>query len=223
MTTVRIAYDERRIPPGPMPDHFPTHVIVLADDAGRRDLPIWLLGRDSHRFSLFEPPQAHQERAGTGQARDGLDKWMLGGSFTESAIESHWQDYSCAAEHGIAVLSSAVPQPEGFALLAQDMYADDYRDAVVVFSGQVRTEGAAGRAGLCLWVRRVQDIGRPMTEEGALGNPDNHIVMVGNRDWTRHQITVRIPGDASIGGFGIFLAGPGRIELRDAELTRATT
>ena len=70
MTTVRIARAERRIPPGPVPDRFPTHVIVLADDAGRRDLPIWLLGRDSHRFwSLFEPEAADQERAGTTQAR----------------------------------------------------------------------------------------------------------------------------------------------------------
>jgi RNA polymerase sigma factor (sigma-70 family) len=333
MTTVRIARAERRIPPGPVPDRFPTHVIVLADDAGRRDLPIWLLGRDSHRFGhLFDPSEAGQERAGTGQARssdeltdqllraagtrvagvhldelgpdvtvarielacpagtrhvtarlpdglavaitagapirvadsvmdrlavpmeasgsglppeqtvqglslehrpryeprnmafaDGLDGWTLGGSFTENAIESHWQDYSCTAEHGIAALFSAVPQPEGFALLAQDMYADDYRDAVVVFSGQVRTEDPAGRAGLCLWVRRVRDIRRRWAEEGALGNPDNHIVMAGNRDWTRHQITVRIPGDASVVGFGIFLADPGRIELRDAELTRTTT
>ena len=32
-------------------DRFPTHVMVLADDGGRRDLPIWLLGRDSHRFA----------------------------------------------------------------------------------------------------------------------------------------------------------------------------
>jgi RNA polymerase sigma factor (sigma-70 family) len=55
MTTVRIARAERRIPPGPVPDRFPTHVIVLADDAGGRELPIWLLGRDSHRFSLFDP------------------------------------------------------------------------------------------------------------------------------------------------------------------------
>jgi len=153
---------------------------------------------------------------------DGLDRWMLGGSFTENAVESHWQDYSCAAEHGAAVLSSAVPQPEGFAFLAQEMYADDYRDALVVFSGQIRTEDAADRAGLCLWVRRERDIRRPMTEEAAVGNPDNHIVMAGNRDWTRPQITVRIPGDASIVGFGIFLAGPGRIELRHAELIRAT-
>jgi len=154
---------------------------------------------------------------------DGLDRWMLGGSFTENAIESHWQDYSCAAEHGVAVLVSAVPQPEGYSLLAQEMYADDYRDAVIVFSGEVRTEDAAGRAGLVLWVRRVRDIRRPMTEEAALSNPDNHIVTAGSRDWTRHQITVRIPGDASIVGFGIFLAGPGQIELRDAELTRPTT
>ena len=51
MTTVRVARIERRIPPGPVPDRFPTHVMVLADDAGRRALPIWLLGRDSHRFA----------------------------------------------------------------------------------------------------------------------------------------------------------------------------
>ena len=51
---------------------------------------------------------------------------------------------------------------------------------------------------------------------------DTHIVMADNRDWIRHQITVRIPGDANIVGFGIFLVGPGRIELRDAELTRPT-
>ena len=331
MTTVRIVRAERRIPPGPVPDRFPTHVIVLADDAGGRDLPIWLLGRDSHRPS-FDPSTAGHERAGTAQAHtadeltdqllraagtrvtgvdidelgpevtvtrielagpagtrhvtarlpdglavaitagapirvadavmdrlavplgastsgpspeqtvqglsldhrpryeprnmafaDGLDRWMLGGSFTENAIESHWHDYSCAAEHGIAVLYSAVPQPEGFALLAQEMYADDYRDAVVVFSGQVRTEDAAGDAGLCLWVRRVRDIRGRWTEEAALGNPDNHIVVADNRGWTRHQITVRIPGDASVVGFGIFLAGPGRIELRDAELTRPAT
>ena len=64
MTTVRIAHAERRIPLGPVPDRFPTHVIVFADDAGHRDLPIWLLGRDSHRFSdLFEPPSAAEPSA----------------------------------------------------------------------------------------------------------------------------------------------------------------
>ena len=55
MTTVRVARIERRIPRGPVPDRFPTHVIVLADDAGHRDLPIWLLGGDSHRLDDPRP------------------------------------------------------------------------------------------------------------------------------------------------------------------------
>ena len=38
----------------------------------------------------------------------GLDGWRLGGSFMENATESHWQDYSSAAEDGVAVLSAAV-------------------------------------------------------------------------------------------------------------------
>ena len=212
MTTVRVARIERRIPPGPVPDRFPTHVMVLADDAGRRDLPIWLLGRDSHRFAddarsgpspdeltdrllraagarvtavdvdelgpevtvarielatpagpehvtarlldglaaaitsgapirvadavmdrLAVPAGTRDQTgagAGTGQpgpmpertARDlrldlrpryeprnltfaaGLDHWVLGGSFTENALQSHWDDYQAAADHGTAVL-----------------------------------------------------------------------------------------------------------------------
>ncbi|HEX6526846.1 MAG TPA: bifunctional nuclease domain-containing protein [Streptosporangiaceae bacterium] len=215
MTNVRLARIERRIPRGPVPDRFPTHVMVLADDAGHRDLPIWLLGADSHRFDDPRPgadeltdrllhaagarvtavdidelgPEVSAARielatpagtehvavrlvdglimavttaapirvadavmdrlavpAGAGSgvpgragptpeqtARDltidqrpryeprnldfaaGLAGWGLGGSFNESALQSHWQDYSAAAEESTAVLSSTVPQPEGFA------------------------------------------------------------------------------------------------------------
>ena len=64
MTTVRITRMESRIPPGPVPDSSPTHVIVLADNEGRRELPVWLLGGDSHRFvDLFEPPDPVTGRA----------------------------------------------------------------------------------------------------------------------------------------------------------------
>ena len=51
MTAVRVARVERRIPPGPVPDRWPTHVIVLADDAGHRELPVWLLGPEGVRIS----------------------------------------------------------------------------------------------------------------------------------------------------------------------------
>ena len=160
---------------------------------------------------------------------DGLDRWLLGGSFAEHASESHWHDYACAAGHGTAVLSSAVPRPEGFAFLAQEMFADDYLGATVVFRGQLRTDAAAGRAGLFLRVRTGRDTGAgrdirgPMTEDAVLADPGNRIVAVtGARDWAVHEVTARIPGDCTTVVFGVFLAAPGRIELRAAELTRAT-
>jgi RNA polymerase sigma factor (sigma-70 family) len=320
MTTVRVARIERRIPRGPVPDRFPTHVIVLADDAGRRHLPIWLLGGDSHRFAddpAYGPsPDELTERllhavgarvtavdvdelgpevtvarielatpAGTEHvttrlveglamaltsgapvrvadavmdrlaapaaaspagpipeqtARDlsidqrpryeprnmafaaGLAGWGLGGSFNQNAIESHWQDYSGVAEDGVAVLSAAVPQPEGFAFLAQQIYADDYRGTDVVFRGQVRVPPEAGRAGLFLRIRKPVDALGQLTQAAALADPANHIVTVEDRrDWTTCEVAAQIPAETESILFGMFLAGPGRIELRDPELTLA--
>ena len=321
MTTVRVARIERRIPPGPVPDRFPTHIMVLADDAGRRDLPIWLLGRDSHRFAddarsgpspdeltgrllhaagtrvtavdvdelgpevtvarielatpagpehvtarlldglavaitsgapiriadavmdrMAVPAGTGPAGAGTGQssgpmpertARDlrldqrpryeprnltfaaGLDHWVLGGSFTENALQSVWDDYQAAADHGTAMLSAAVPQPEGFAWLAQEIFADDYRGATVTFRGQFRAPAGAGRAGLFLRVMKPRDLRGPFTAQAALADPANHIVTFeGPGDWTTHEVTAPVPDDANTVAFGVFLVGPGRIELR---------
>lgn len=319
MTTVRVARIERRIPRGPLPVSFPTHVVVLTDDAGHRDLPIWLLGGDSSRFDdpLSRPspdeltdrllhaagarvtavdvdelgPEVTAARielatpagtehvtirlvdglamavttaapvrvadavmdrlavpAGTSQAGPapeqtarvlavgqrpryeprnmafaaGLDGWWLSGSFLQNAIESHWRDYSAAAEDGIAVLSAAVLRPEGFAFLAQELYADDYRGAEVVFRARVRVPPDAGRAGLFLRVRGPEDGGVPLTEAAALADPANHLVTVEDRgDWTPREVAARIPADTNTIVFGVFLAGPGQIELRGPELTGA--
>lgn len=338
MTAVRIASVERRVPPGPLPDSVPTDAVVLADDTGRRQLPIWLMARDGDRLSSVvarEHPASVAARtadeltarllravgasvtgvdidelgpgltaarigvaspAGTRhitarlgdglavaatahapirvsdtvmaqlavpegtsvpgplpaptarvlhlgdrpryeprnmQFAAGLDRWLLGGSFTEHTSESHWHDYTCAAGQGTATLSAAVPQPEGFAFLAQGMFADDYLDAVITFRGHIRIsraddEKAAGRAGLFLRIERGRDIGSgrsirgPLTEDAVLADPNNHIVTatIGG-DWTRHEVTARVPGDCTTVMFGVFLAGAGRVELRDAELARA--
>ena len=42
----------------------------------------------------------------------------------------------------------------------------------------------------------------------------------GTRDWTRYQITGRVPADAEHMGFELTLAGPGSVWLRNAELAR---
>jgi hypothetical protein len=147
---------------------------------------------------------------------------VLGGSFTKNTLQSHWQDYSAAADHGSAMLSAAVPQPDGFAWLAQEIFADDYRGTTVTFRGQFRTPDTTGRAGLFLRVMQPQDARRPFTAEAALADPANHVVTLeGRGDWTTHAVTTPIPDETNTLAFGVFLAGPGQIELRNPELTRA--
>jgi len=329
MTTVRVARFESRIPPGPSPIGFPSDVLILADDTGRRELPVWT--QDRRRLApLLAPRAADRERAETvdeftvrllraagarvtgvdvdelgpevtaarialagpaetrhvtarvedgltvavaagapvrvadpvmdrlaiplpddggpvplpepaaalavlsshGRPRyeprnmtfaDGLDHWLLGGSFTGHPSHSRWQDYACAAESGLGVLSATVPRPAGFAFLGQEIYADDYLGATVTLGTEVRVRdaGEAGRAGLFLRMVRGADVRQPQTERAAVSDPDNTLVTVpGERDWTAHRVAARVPADTSSIVFGVFLAGGGRIELRRPELTR---
>ena len=94
------------------------------------------------------------------------------------------------------MLSAAVPQPEGFAWLAQEIFADDYRGTTVTFRGQFRTPEGTGRAGLFLRVMQPQDVRGPVTAEAALADPANHIVTLeGPGDWTTQEVTAPIPDD----------------------------
>jgi hypothetical protein len=138
---------------------------------------------------------------------DGLDRWELAGSFL-AAGPPHWQDYSCTAGDRSAVLAAAVPDPSGFAVLIQEIYAEDYLGRTVTFRGQLR---GAGRAGLQLAA------GRAVDSPGA--RPPEPVPV--SSDWTWHEVTVPVPGDAAVIRFGIWLAGRGRIELRGAELSPA--
>jgi hypothetical protein len=92
---------------------------------------------------------------------------------------------------------------------------------MVTFRGEFRVIGGAGQAGLFVRVMRPADLHRPMTAAQALADPANHVVTVeGHGEWTVYEVTANVPEDANTVGFGVFLAGPGRIELRDPELTR---
>ena len=149
--------------------------------------------------------------------RDGLDYWELAASFSGDG-QPAGQDYSCTAADQSAVLAATVPEPAGFAVLVQAIYADDYRGAAVTFRGQLRTAGLAGQAGLHLAVsgpRSESMATRPLLDHGS--SP----AAPGSSDWTWHEVTVPVPGEATAIWFGVSLAGHGRIELRGAELTPA--
>jgi len=151
---------------------------------------------------------------------DGLAGWLFGGSFTENVSDSHWRDYTCVVEGGIAVIRSAVPEPAGFAISVREVYADDYRGSEVVFRCEFRVP--EGRAGLFLRVNEGRPIRGPLTEQAAFADPDNNVTPVAKDPaWAHHQVSARVPADVDAVVFGIFLAGPGRIELRNPELRPA--
>jgi hypothetical protein len=147
---------------------------------------------------------------------DGLDWWGLAGS-SLAAGRPHWQDYSCASADGTAALASAVPEPSGFAVLFQEILAEDYLGQAVTFRGQLRSTSLAGQAGLHLAAGGpVEPPAAQLRDRGG-----SSLAGAGSSDWAWHEVTVAVPGDAGILRFGISLTGRGRVELRNADLSPA--
>jgi len=148
---------------------------------------------------------------------EGLDYWELADSFSDDG-QPAGQDYSCTAANQSAVLAATVPEPAGSAVLVQAIAAEDYRGRTVTFRGQLRATGMAGQAGLHLAVSGSRS--ESMATRPLLGHGSS-LTAPGSSDWTWHEVTVPVPGAAIVIRFGISLAGPGRIELRGAELSPA--
>jgi hypothetical protein len=147
---------------------------------------------------------------------DGLDRWDMAGSFL-AAGRPHGQDYSGTAADRSAVLSSAVGEPSGFAVLVQTVYADDYRGGAVTFRGELRTTDVADHAGLHLAAgRSVEPPGAHLRNRG-----DSSLTAPGSSDWAWHEVTIPVPGEADVIRFGISLTGRGRVELRVAQFDAA--
>ena len=174
----------------------------------------------SLRDPLDDRPPGRPRRERRFEARnmaftEGLDYWELAGSFSADG-QPAGPDYSCTAAEQSAVLAATVPEPAGSAVLVQAIAAEDYRAGTVTFRGQLRATGLAGQAGLHLAVsgpRSEATATRPLLGHGS------SLTAPGSSDWTWHEVTVRVPGEAIVIGFGISLAGRGRVELRNAELT----
>ena len=149
---------------------------------------------------------------------DGLDRWQLGGTFLRQGTGF---DYSATTEDGRAILAAAVPEPAGFAFLAQEIEPDDYRGRTVTFRGELRTDKADGRAGLVL---RVTSPGQSAPPQAASPDPRedpaNHIASAatGTGAWTQYEVTAQIPADANLITFGVFLNGGGQLEFRHPAL-----
>src|ERR1700728_4160263 len=148
---------------------------------------------------------------------DGLDYWQLGGTFLRQGTGL---DYSATTEDGRAILDAAVPEPAGFAFLAQEIEPDDYRGRTVTFRGELRTAEADRRAGLAL---RASSPSRSTSPRAASPDPRDepagHIaVATGTSVWTQYEVTAQIPADAGLIRFGVYLNAGGQLELRHPRL-----
>lgn len=72
--------------------------------------------------------------------------WLCGGMFTDHPSHSHWHDYACTTQDGVAMLAAAVPESAGLAFLWQKIFADDYRGAIAPMS-RLSTLAAVDPAG----------------------------------------------------------------------------
>jgi hypothetical protein len=179
-------------------------VPVSGDDPLERLLPTEAArGRDASRLR-FEPRNL--------TFSDGLDRWQLAGSFL--AAESDRQDYSATAEDGRVALVSSVPEPHGFAVLVQTIFADDYNGRTITLRAELRTQDVADHAGLHLAAGHPREPpGAHLRNRGAGSHTPP-----GSTGWAAHQVTMEVPGDAKIIRFGVSLTGPGRVEMRNADL-----
>ena len=149
---------------------------------------------------------------------DGLDYWQLGGTFLRRGTGF---DYSATtAEDGRAILAAAGPEPAGFAFLAQEIDADDYRGRTVTFRGELRTAKGDGRAGLALRVTRLGRSMSPQTASPGPGeDPAGHTAFAsGTGAWAEYEVTAQVPADAGLIRFGVFLDGAGQVEFRQPRL-----
>ena len=197
--------------------------VRVADEVMDR-LAVPVQGEDVHAPFLLpsaaRPPGDPGQRPGFEPRNmaftNGLDRWELAGSFLDAG-RPHWQDYSRAVADRSGILASGVPEPSGSAVLFQEIYADDYRGAAVTFRGQLRAVDVTGQAGLHLVAGRpVDPPGEHLRDRGG-----SSLTGPGSRDWAWHEVTMPVPGDAAVIRFGISLAGRGRIELRNPELSPA--
>ena len=151
---------------------------------------------------------------------EGLDRWDLdfpAQDVIEEAAARVRHDYSAAAEGRSAVLSCASAEPRGSAMLAQTIFADDYRGATVAFGADLRAEDVAGQGGL-----RLEILSKGWRIE-ADRRAVRTVSVTGSQDWSRREITMTVPEGTDVIRFGITLAGRGRVWLRHPELRRERT
>lgn len=134
--------------------------------------------------------------------------WILAGT-NPTSYESGLDSQVSYSAHPTAFLKSTAPHIEGFGTLMQEFRADHYLGKRVSFSAFVKTQNAAGWAGL--WMR----IDKGATQL-AFDNMQNRPIK-GTTDWQKYDVVLDVPQDATGIFFGVLLGGTGEVWISNVK------
>jgi len=128
--------------------------------------------------------------------------WFLAGS-KPASYDSGVDTLASYNSHSSAYLKSKEFRVDGFGTLMQDFRADRYLGKRVRFSAFVKTEDVQGWAGL--WMRVDKE-----SKQLAFDNMQNRPIK-GTTNWTRFDVVLDVPQDATGIFFGVLLGGSGEV------------
>lgn len=111
--------------------------------------------------------------------------------------------------HNVNTIQSKDEKIDGFGALAQSNSAEKYLGKRVRMSGYIKTEGVDQWAGF--WLRVDQkDFPEPLSFDNMHdGKTDRSIK--GTKDWTKYEIVLDVPNEATRLVYGVLLSGTGQL------------
>ncbi len=140
--------------------------------------------------------------------------WHIAGS-NRTEYESDVDPMAAYNGHPSAYLRSRGPFVDGFGTLMQDIRADHYLGKRVRLSAFVRTEEVQGSAGL--WMR-VDRGPKPVEFDNMQDRP-----IKGTTPWTKYDVVLDVPPDATGIFFGILLGQSGTVWINSVEFEVVST
>ena len=137
------------------------------------------------------------------------------GWITWGGISGHYE-YAIAPDspnHGATslFLKGKVAEPEGQALVVQQIGSERYRSQRVRFSGMLKTENVQAWASLVLSIHGQKE--GITFNSNIQQSPQHNLRLVGTSDWQHYEIVTDVPEQSGRIDFGIGLMGQGQIWL----------
>jgi hypothetical protein len=136
--------------------------------------------------------------------------WMEGGSKLES-YEMGLSKKVTSKEDEVFTIRSTDKKIHGFATLVKSGKPDLYLGKTIKMSGYVKSEKVKSWAGL--WMR----IDYYENKILAFDNMYNRAIK-GTNDWTKYEVVLFVPQDATDFSYGVMLEGEGQIWFKDIQL-----